>query len=232
MNLHILQHVAFEDPGYIVQWLNDNGHTATYTRFYESGHCLPEADSVDALLIMGGSMGVYDEHLYPWLLPEKALIEDCIRAGKKVLGICLGAQLIACCLGAFVCRAPQKEIGWFPVRATPECGKIPELQRLFEQGPMVFHWHGDKFDIPYGAYDLLASEGNAYQAFLYGDHVLGLQFHAEITAAGLNAMLEYGRTELQPAPFIQDEENIREGGEHIPTANALMKAILDYLFRS
>lgn len=230
MNLHILQHVSYEGPGYIAQWLADNGHAVGYTRFYEKDHQLPTAESVDALLIMGGPMGVYDEHLYPWLLPEKALIEDCIRAGKKVLGICLGAQLIATCLGAFVCRAPNKEIGWFSVSATKECGNIPWLHRVFGKEQVVFHWHGDKFDIPYGAYDLLTSEANANQAFLYGDHVLGLQFHAEVTEAGLTEMLEYGRDELQSGTFVQTEETIRKGNVHASSAHALMNAILDHFF--
>lgn len=232
MNLHILQHVPYEGPGCIVHWLADNGHTASYTHLYENDHQLPAAETIDALLIMGGPMGVYDEHLYPWLLPEKALIEDCIRAGKKVVGICLGAQLIATCLGAFVCRAPNKEIGWFRLSATDECRKILWLHRLFEKQPMVFHWHGDKFDIPYGAYDLLASEGNTNQAFLYGEHVLGLQFHAEITETGLAEMLEYGRDELQAGAFVQTEEAIRKGNVYASSANALMKEILDHFFGS
>jgi GMP synthase-like glutamine amidotransferase len=120
MNVHYFQHVSFESPGYILNWLTEKGHTVTATKFYEQDFSLPDLSSIDALIVMGGPMGVYDEHLYPWLRKEKGFIEDAIHAGKKVLGICLGGQLIATCLGAYVNTAPQKEIGWFSVYATNE----------------------------------------------------------------------------------------------------------------
>src|SRR5262245_15038627 len=118
MQIHYFQHVPFEGLGYIETWLKENGHDISVTRFYESSYQLPPVSAIDALIVMGGPMGVYDEDKYAWLRDEKAFIEDCIRAGKRLLGICLGAQLLSVCLGAAVGAAPNKEIGWFPVKPT------------------------------------------------------------------------------------------------------------------
>jgi GMP synthase-like glutamine amidotransferase len=155
MNVHYFQHVSFEGPGYITTWLTEQGHNITATLFFERQYRLPDLSEIDALIVMGGPMSVYDDHLYPWLQEEKAFIEDAIEAGKKVLGICLGAQLAALCLGTFVPTALQKEIGWYPVQPAPEAVKIaPGISALLAEQPVVFHWHGDKFDIPYGVMNL------------------------------------------------------------------------------
>jgi len=230
MHIHIFQHVPFEGPGYITQWAEENEHHLSYTRFYEAGYLLPELDSMDALIIMGGPMSVYDEHLYPWLIKEKAFIEDAIQAGKKVLGICLGAQLIAVCLGAYVPTALNKEIGWFPVAPTAECRHVPWFYELFRENPVVFHWHGDKFDIPYGAYNLLSSAANSHQAFIFNEHVLGLQFHPEMTPEGLASLVEHCGHELQQAPFIQEKQAILQASPMTESGNTLMRKILQQLF--
>lgn len=230
MHIHIFQHVPFEGPGYIAQWAAANGHPISYTRFYEAGYVLPALDNIDALVIMGGPMSVYDEHIYPWLIKEKAFIEDTIQAGKKVLGICLGAQLIAVCLGAFVPTALNKEIGWFPVSPTVECCYVPWFNELFRENPVVFHWHGDKFDIPYGAYDLLSSAANSHQAFMFNEQVLGLQFHPEMTPQGLADLVTHCEHELQSAPFIQDKQTILQASSMTKSGNVLMEKILQRLF--
>ncbi|RFZ90228.1 type 1 glutamine amidotransferase [Mucilaginibacter conchicola] len=116
MTIHILQHVYFEGPGFIAKWAEQNSCEVTYTRLYEPGHHFPNLSKLHALVIMGGPMDVFAEHDYYWLHTEKIFIEDCIQAGKKVLGICLGAQLAAHCLGAMVSTAPNREIGWYPVK--------------------------------------------------------------------------------------------------------------------
>ena len=157
----------------------------------------------------------------------KAFIEDCIDAGKKVLGICLGAQLLATCMGARVCTATNKEIGWFSVLPTKECNEVPWLHHLFREQPVVFHWHGDKFDIPYdGSLNLLSSQANSNQAFIKGENIIGLQFHLEVTESSVKEMLQHGVHELKPTAFIQSGEQINEESGYITSCNKLMAAIL------
>lgn len=228
MNVHYLQHVPFEGLGYIESWLKDNGHTISSTCFYEEDYQFPDISAIDAVIIMGGPMGVYDEDKYSWLFREKVFIEDSIKANKKVLGICLGAQLLAISLGAKVVAATNKEIGWFPVTPTEEGEKLPWLYDLFINSPMVFHWHGDKFEIPRGgSLDLLGSFANDHQAFYYNEHVIGLQFHLEVTQNNLMQMIENGQEELQQSPFVQSEKELIKGVENIKTCNALMSEILN-----
>lgn len=225
--VHIFQHVAFEGPGYIEDWMNQNDYAINIIRFYQTGFTLPRIDDVAALIVLGGPMSVYDEFEYPWLHQEKAFIEDCIDAGKKVLGICLGAQLLATCMGARVCTATNKEIGWFSVLPTKECNEVPWLHHLFREQPVVFHWHGDKFDIPYdGSLNLLSSQANSNQAFIKGENIIGLQFHLEVTESSVKEMLQHGVHELKPTAFIQSGEQINEESGYITSCNKLMAAIL------
>lgn len=232
MNVHYFQHVSFEGPGYIATWLSEQGHNITATFFFEEHYQLPDLSAIDALIVMGGPMSVYDDHLYPWLQEEKAFIEDAMQAGKKVLGICLGAQLTALCLGAFVPTALQKEIGWYNVQVAPEAIKAaPHISALLAEQPVVFHWHGDKFDIPYGGYELAFSAANSNQGFVFKDHVLGLQFHLELTTDNLDQMLEHGRHELLEGTYIQPEETIRASAYLIADNNKLMGNILDCFFK-
>ena len=112
MKVHYFQHVSFEGLGYIETWLNENKHSVSSTKFFEKNYVIPEINEIEALIVLGGPMSVYDESKYPWLHEEKIFIEDCILDGKKVLGICLGAQLMAVCLGSNVFTAKNKEIGY------------------------------------------------------------------------------------------------------------------------
>src|SRR5688572_23524659 len=117
MRIHFIQHVAFESPGYLLQWAEEHQHTISFTRIYESP-VFPSVDDIDWLIVMGGPMGSYQEDQYSWLKAEKEFIRAVIDAGKKVLGICLGSQLVAAALGAKVYPHVQKEIGWWPVKKT------------------------------------------------------------------------------------------------------------------
>lgn len=228
MRIHYLQHVSFEGLGYIETWLTAHGHTLSATRFYEEGYVLPALDQIDALVIMGGPMGVYDEEVYPWLLAEKLFIQACIRADIKLLGICLGAQLIAAAMGARVVQAQHKEIGWFPLQPTDACKDIPWLYSLFIEQPVVFHWHGDRFEIPVGAKLLLNSAANTNQAFIYNKQVIGLQCHFEATTETVALMLEHGAAELQPLPYVQSAEDIKKGIPYISNAQVIMAQILTH----
>ncbi|EDM35469.1 putative amino transferase [Pedobacter sp. BAL39] len=226
MKIHCFQHVEFEGPADIAFWAATRGHTLTYTRFYQHEK-LPELAEVDFLLVMGGPMGVYDEHYYPWLSEEKNFIRKAMGSGIHVLGICLGAQLIAHCAGAEVRAAPHKEIGWFPVYATRESAEVPWFERWFADGLMCFHWHGDRFELPIGAVDLARTAANDHQAFLLNKRILGLQFHAEVTADALEGFVANGAHELVSSAFIQDATSICSPEQPVQELNVAMHQLLD-----
>ena len=206
MRIHYLTHVPFEKLGTMEPWLRQRGHAIGATRLYH-GEPLPDPDQLDALIVMGGPMSADDEGRYPWMAEEKRLIERCIGADKKVLGVCLGAQLSARVLGARVRRNPEPEIGWFPVQST-EAGRDTALGALFNNPAPVLHWHGDTFAIPDGARHLARSWGCENQAFLYGEQVLGLQFHLELTADNVRALCQECAGELKPGPWMQTENEM------------------------
>jgi GMP synthase-like glutamine amidotransferase len=222
MNIHWLQHVPFEGLGCIEPWLAANSHTVTCTRFW-AGDALPATETVDGLIIMGGPMGVYDEALYSWMAAEKAFIKKIIAQNKPVLGICLGAQLIAEVLGSSVWKNDQREIGFFPVTGD---GK------LFPAEFTPFHWHGDTFGIPAGAKHLASSAATENQAFIYKDNVLALQFHLETTEESLMLLYENCQGEIMDGPFIQTLEKMKASLPMLGKANALMRDLLARLFRS
>ena len=205
MNIHYFQHVPYEGLGHIQTWAGEHNHNLSSTRFFDESWQLPNLDEIDALIILGGPMSVFDEAQYRWLGEEKQFISAAIDFGKKLLGICLGAQLLANVMGAAVKLAPNKEIGWFPVLATEESKVLPWFYELFAEGPTVFHWHADKFEIPYGAVNLASSEGNKNQAFSIGNQVLALQFHMETTSADVQVLLENARADVVPGNFVQPE---------------------------
>jgi GMP synthase-like glutamine amidotransferase len=222
--IHVLQHVSFEDPGAMTPWLQSRGHEISTTHLYR-GDTPPTSGNLDWLIIMGGPMGVHDGSDYSWLATEKAFIRECIDAGKTVLGVCLGAQLIADVCGADVTRNPEVEIGWFPVSA---CGTHP-LASLFLDHPTVLHWHGDTFAIPTGAEHLCRSEACVNQAFLLGDRVLGLQFHLETTAAGLQALLDDCQQNPGEGRWIQDASTLLADPARFDTTHRLLLGGLTYL---
>jgi GMP synthase-like glutamine amidotransferase len=227
MRIHILQHVAFEEEGCIRDWCIRKNFPVTRTRFF-CNDPLPGTDDFDCLIIMGGPMGVYDEIRYPWLTPEKALIKKAIQSGKTVLGVCLGSQLIAECLGSKVYPNKEKEIGWYNVMLTDQGRQETLLSGMQHETP-VFHWHGDTFDLPEKAVNLMSSEGCKNQLFVYGRKVIGIQFHFEVTEESLTAMLENGKHELIPGRFVQDERTILSEIQHIKANNKIMFGILDGL---
>jgi len=227
INIHTFMHVPFEGLGCIEQWIKDNNHLASYTRFYDS-YKLPDMDSIDWLIVMGGPMGVYDESIYPWMAEEKLFIRQAIEKGKTVIGICLGSQLIAEVLGAKVYPNKQKEIGWFPINLS-EQAKANALFDGFENSFPVFHWHGDTFDLPADSTHLISSDTTNNQAFLYNDKVLGLQFHFEVTEQTLSGMNENGMNELVESATVQSADQILQQTQNIAVNNERMFQILDYL---
>jgi len=228
MNIHIIQHVEFEGPGHIGTWIRERRHGCSFSHLYR-GEALPAVDSFDRLVVMGGPMNIYEHDRYPWLAAEKEFIGRAVAAGKTVLGICLGAQLIADVLGARVYAGPEKEIGWFPVTLTPEgreAGLFGEVPERFT----VFHWHGDTFSLPAGAVRLAASAGCENQAFLYRDRVLGLQFHLESTPESVAAITNQCADEVVEGRYIQPVAVMRSASaEDFAAINRAMEAVLDSL---
>ena len=229
MRAHYLQHVPFEGLGSIEPWLLAVGYDIGHTRFFETVQ-LPEPDTIDLLIVMGGPMSVNDEADFPWLALEKSFIRQTVTAGKPVLGICLGAQLIASAMGARVYPNPVKEIGWLPIQAEATSG---EDKFQFPTEVEVFHWHGDTFELPAGAVRLAASEACTNQAFQLGSSVLGLQFHLETTIESARAIVAHCRAELQPAPYVQSETDILAvTPEKYQVINDLMGEVLTFLTRN
>jgi GMP synthase-like glutamine amidotransferase len=227
MNIHWIQHVPFEGLGSIEGWAGSHGHRMTSTRVYQ-GELFPSVNCLDWLIIMGGPMNVYEDKKYPWLVNEKRFIEDTIKAGKIVLGICLGAQLIADVLGAKVYPNTYKEIGWFPVYLTNEGQQFPLFKGL-ASGAEVFHWHGDTFDLPQGAIQIAQSSACQNQAFIYDERVVGLQFHLETTRQGAEQLIAHCGEELVTAPFIQPREIILSDEGKFQRINQIMQEVLDQL---
>ena len=229
--IHYVQHVPFETPAYICELAQARGDTVTKSLLFEKVE-FPPFSAFDSLVIMGGPMGVYQEKEYGWLVEEKSFIEKAIAGGKSVLGICLGAQLIADVLGGRVFPGGQREIGWFPVKLTPEAGTVD----LFKDMPpefTAFHWHGDTFDLPPGSQWIASSEAYKNQCFIYDNRVLALQFHLEIKKESVEALVRNCKDEMTEGKWIQGEKEILEGiNRYIGTANGLMEKIYDRLFDS
>lgn len=226
MRIHYLQHVPFEGLGHIAAWACKHEHQVSRTALY-TDEPLPETDAFDLLIVMGGPMGVYDTIEHTWLIKEKYFIEGALRAGKKVLGICLGAQLMADVLGAKVHPNSHKEIGWHPVEQAPATSGTDWAQ-IIPDNFFAFHWHGDTFDLPSGAVHLASSEACLHQAFFYPPSALGLQFHLESTVDSIDLLVKHCGHELTDGPYIQNGAQIHSHRKRIPESNQLMERILGF----
>jgi GMP synthase-like glutamine amidotransferase len=257
LRIHVFQHVPFEGPAFIGEWLTSRGHRLTTTSFFsrQPDAPLPRIADYDWLIVMGGPMSVNDTDTYPWITAERDCIRDAVSAGKTVLGICLGAQLIAAALGAGVYPNYYREIGWFPVSIEPRSaggnsdaggGRAAAVAEaadtapgnptaLFSQFPpsiTALHWHGETVSLPAGAELLARSDACVNQAFSVGDRVLGLQFHLEATRESARELVEGSADDLAgDGPYVSSRDEIL--GETAPFAqsNRHMESILAYLER-
>jgi len=215
MQIHCFQHVAFENLGTIANWATANNHIISYTYFFEKDFVFPEVSNIDMLIVLGGYMNVDDETEFPWLKQEKEFIKEAIDSNKKVIGICLGSQLIASALGSDVYKGPETEIGFHSIQFNKTALSIPLFQH-FTNPYIVFQWHGDTFDLPKGAQLLASSEGCKNQAFLWNTTVLAMQFHIEMNETVLEDMLKHDGHELEEnGTFIQKEVTIRTSFHHL-----------------
>lgn len=230
MKIHCLQHVAFEHPGLIADWATAHHHPISYTYLFNREFVFPALDSFDAVLILGGYMNVYEEEKYPWLAQEKVFIRSAIDAGKKVLGICLGAQLIADVLGAKVYAAKEIEIGFWPIHLTADALQHPLFHHFNNPPYYVFHWHGDTFDIlPHGVL-LASSECCKHQAFAVGNNILGLLFHFEMNELLADDLLHFYAHVKGEGKYIQSAETIRKGYTHFQKDKKDLYRLLDKFF--
>ncbi len=204
MRIHILQHVPYESPGLIMDWAKEKEFPVSFTRFYENEH-LPSPDDFDLLVVMGGPMNIYEKDKYPWLALEKSFLQTCLAMKKKMLGICLGSQLLANALGAKVFPNKEKEIGWFPIHKN---GNHPLLDVFSEDVILAFHWHGDTFEIPKNAIPIFYSEATKNQGFIFDNHVFALQFHWEIESGSLKQLIRHASEDLTSEKYVQTPDKM------------------------
>ncbi len=206
MNALIIKHVDIEGPGLIEYCLRQEKISYQILDLKPGVH-LPKLDDLTHIVILGGPMNVYEEDRYPFLRDEDLFIKEAIQRGKRILGICLGAQLIAKALGAKVSKAPVKEIGWHDVSLT----RIGSYDLFFSKLPKtfpVFQWHEDTFEVPKAGKLIVTSTLVPHQAFRYAENVYGLQFHLEVTKEMIQDWMkgydeEFNHSELPP--FSKEE---------------------------
>jgi GMP synthase-like glutamine amidotransferase len=226
--LHVLQHVPFEGCGLIQNWCIEHRITVRVCRL-DLADPLPIARAGDGICIMGGPMNIYEEDRYPWLKNERAWIRSFLGTDIPILGVCLGAQLLADALGSKVYTNPVKEIGWMPVQWSEQArSRFPAL----ETSLYVLHWHGDTFDVPLGAMLLASSAHCGNQAFLY-KNALALQFHLEVGISESRLMTENCGDELaQQAPTVHEASRLcHDSGIHSGAAFESMRGLLNAHFR-
>lgn len=224
-----LTHVEFEGPAYIAEWAEDKKIPVRYTRIY-SNDPFPKPDEDELVLIMGGPMSVYDYHIHPRMEDEVEWVKEVVRKGNRMLGICLGAQIIAAAMDAEVLPGPEKEIGWFQLQFLPAIGDF----RIWPEHPgtkTVFHWHGDTFSTPEGAVRIAGSEAFKNQGFIYGNRVVALQFHLEMTESAIKDLVKNCRDDLKKGPHIQSEKDILRNKKHFLANHELMAGLMEWMCR-
>lgn len=221
----LLQHVPQAPAGRIGLWALENGLGLERVRLW-AGDPVPSADEMDALVLLGGSMRVDDGDAHPWLADERALIQAAAEAGVPVLGVGLGAQLIAAALGGSVEAMEAPEIGLFPVETTDAAGQHP-LTKAWPKRFTPLHWHADRVELPSKARLLASSEACREQAFAIDEHVLGLAFHLELDPQDVDAIAEADPPPDEPGPWTQPVDEIRQGLEASTELAGILDATLD-----
>lgn len=209
MKVCVVRNVEFEGPGLIAEWVEQRGHEL-FEALAPSGD-YPAPDEIDLLVIMGGPMAADDESAHPWLHAEKVFVAETIASGKRVLGVCLGAQILAEVAGGVVSRGAHSEVGWFPLALT-DAGRVDPVFSRMPDGLVAGHWHGDTFSVPPGAVLTASSDGCANQGFsMLGGDVVGVQFHLEWTSDDVYNMVEQCASDLGAGPFSMDAAQVLDG---------------------
>ena len=230
MRVHFIEHVSWEKPAYAGQIVHKKQLDFQSTQLHKQ-QPLPKVDDFDMLVTMGGNMGSRDTERFPWIENEKALLRNTVDAGKPILGICLGAQLLAEVLGAEVHANPHKEIGWFPVEFDKNA--LPPMLESWPEQATVLHWHQDTFTMPENAIPLGRSEACPHQGFMVDKRFVGLQFHMEFTPEHLTNMINASKDELlEGGPYVQTEEAIRKGLRHLYDNHQMLTSLMELLFET
>ncbi len=225
---HVLLHVPFEQPGIIKTWLDKKGIAVGFVELF-NGDPLPSVDKTEILFVMGGPMSANDDLLFPWLTEEKRFIREVCTAGKPMLGICLGAQLIAAAFGADVHPNNYREIGWYPVSSLPN----DESCFCFPETFTAFHWHGETFDLPAKAKLLACSALCRNQAFQIGRKTIGLQFHLEMTPEMIKVMIDKcGKDLLNEKGIMSATEIVCTSKSVFRETNKLMEELLNWITKN
>jgi GMP synthase-like glutamine amidotransferase len=230
VRIHYLQNDKLSALGNIETWAKERGYVITSTQLDEQA-CFPSLDDFDLLIISGGRMASYEENLYSWLVKEKEFIRKAVSRQKYLLGICLGAQLIADSLGGRVYPHKHKEIGWWTIEFTEEGAKFPLLKEWNDRFP-AFLFHGDTFDLPQGAIRICTSKGCANQAFQYGERVIGVQFHPELTNDVINTIWKLLKHEISEGPYTQKPNDFLNQTELADRGRVLIYNLLDNIEKS
>lgn len=231
MRIVCLQHIDYEGPEMVGRWAAERGHELTsVVPMFE---LFPDTASFDMLVVLGGPMGAYEQAAYPWLAAEKAFIADAVAAGRRVLGICLGSQLLAEALGGRAHPHTVREVGWIPVRLTAT-GTYSRVLSALPEEFVAGEWHGDTFELPEGVKSAAESDYCANQAFeVAGGRVVGVQFHLEWTTEALLGLVERHGDWLAGA--TGEEANIETKAEflgalpELARGNGYLYAVLDRL---
>lgn len=229
MRVHFVIHETFEAPGAYETWVRDRGFAASHSRVYAHEPLPEDIDALDMLVVMGGpqSPATTTKECPHFDGPaEMALIRRAVDAGKIVVGVCLGAQLIGEALGATHERSPEPEIGNFPITLTP-AGREHPLLASFGAELEVGHWHGDMPGLTQGAVVLATSEGCPRQIVQYAPRVIGFQCHMELTLADVERLIVASEAELHDkaaCPFVQQPARLRAN-----TYDAMNRKLFDFL---
>ncbi|MBI2079281.1 gamma-glutamyl-gamma-aminobutyrate hydrolase family protein [Candidatus Micrarchaeota archaeon] len=232
MKIHIIMHESFEAPGAIEDWAKQRKHEITYTRLYEGTKLQEIVENIDFLIVMGGPQSpatTKDECPNFDAAQEIKFIRNAISAGKLVLGVCLGAQLIGEALGAKFDHSPNREIGVFELTLTTDAKDDPIFSK-FPKKFLVGHWHGDMPGLTAESKVLAISKGCPRQIVSYTPKVYGFQCHFEFTSETIEGMVRNCGQELRQyegLPYIQTEEELRK--QDYDAMNKLLFAFLDYM---
>ena len=225
--LLVFQHVPFEPLGSLDSQFRAAGFRIRYVNFSRFTEPLPDVRRYNGLVVLGGPMNVNQTERFPHLEAEMDVIRDALAVNMPVLGICLGAQLLAAALGARVSRNPIKEIGWFDITPTTS-GRDDALFSQFDGSEKIFQWHGDTFAVPHGGVHLAESTQCANQAFRFGDNAYGLQFHLEADEALIKRWLAtpvHLREIAELGTAVDPEQILAETQKYIDRAQALSHSV-------